>query len=298
MYKDDLVQTSSYGTTFYIPWDIIKKENNSTFLENMAITKVGYFKNAIGHSVMRPGINEYVLLYCVEGNGWVQTTDKCKNVSKGELVILNKNLPHGYGTSIDNPWSIYWIHFIGKGVEDILRRLELTYESPMIHVGTRSDLVMPINDCLNTLSNGYSFSHLFHATTCLQSFFSNIFQIKTYAQLQNSNNINVESLIHFMKNNIREVYTLEEFADYMCMSKYHFGRKFKERTGYSPIEYFTRLKIQKACELLEASSLEIKVISEYLSFCNPYYFSEVFKKITGYSPRDYRKIHGAGVIKT
>jgi Transcriptional regulator containing an amidase domain and an AraC-type DNA-binding HTH domain len=292
MNKNSAYVDSSYGASFYIPEDIIIKESRNMFLENMVITKAGYFKNAKGHEIKREGINEYIMLYCIDGNGWIQIEDKLKAVCKGDLVFLESKIPHKYGASKENPWSIYWVHFVGKGISDILYRLEISKQSPILHVGERTDLIMLMNEVLKTLSNGYSFSDLFHASTCLQNFFSNIFQIRTYSHMHSKNSINLESLIHFMRQNIREVYTLEQLADNMCMSKYHFARRFKERTGYSPIEYFTRMKIQKACELLETTSIEIKEISGYLSFCNPYYFSEVFKKITGYSPRDYRNIHG------
>ncbi|BCJ94696.1 transcriptional regulator [Anaerocolumna cellulosilytica] len=292
MYKDNLKLTSSMGTTLYIPENIIEKERKDTFLENMIITKIGYFKEAKRHAVERPGINEYIMLYCIEGNGWLRTDEMTKLISKGNLVLLESNTPHAYGAAQDNPWSIYWVHFIGKGIADIFYRLEISKQSPIVQVGVRAELSLSMEVALRTLSNGYSFSDLFHASSTLQNFFSNILQIKTYSHLQATNNINLEDLILFMKSNIQEVYTLEQLADKMCMSKYHFSRKFKERTGYSPIDYFTRMKIQKACELLETSLVEIKVISEYLSFSTPYYFSEVFKKITGYSPKNYRKKYG------
>ena len=282
----------SFGASYHIPDNVIKKECDNPFLENMVITKIGYFKNASGHEMKRLGINEHILMYCIDGNGWIHTENLRKPVGKGDLVFLQAKSAHEYGAAEECPWSIYWVHFIGKGVDDLFKRLEMSNHSNIMHVGERTDLTLLMAEALETLSKGYSFADLFHASACLQNFLSYILQIKTYAQLQDAKGTHLESLFHFLRHNIREVYTLEQLADYMCMSKYHFARKFKARTGYPPIEYFTRMKIQKACELLETSSVEVKEISDYLSFCNPYYFSEVFKKITGHSPRAYRNIHG------
>jgi len=291
MNKDCLFAIYSYGTSLYIPEEIIARESQNPFLENLRVTKIGYFKNAAGQSVIRSGINECILMYCVEGTGWLQTDGKQEQVGKGDLVFLEAKLPHSYHSDLEHPWSIYWMHFAGSGVGDIQRRLEVSNHSPILHVGVRTDLIMIMTEAIRTISNGYSFSDLFHAATCLQSFISSIYQIKTYAKLQSNNSFGLESLMHFMRQNIREVYTLEQLAEQMCMSKYHFARKFKDRTGYSPIDYFTRMKIQKACELLETTAIDIKEISAYLSFCNPFYFSEVFKKIIGHSPREYRSTH-------
>lgn len=282
----------SFGAAYTIPENIITKACANTFLENMIVTKIGYFKNALGHEIKRDGIHEHILLYCIDGNGWIRTNSLKKPVCKGDLVFLEADSPHEYGAAEENPWSIYWVHFLGKGVDDIFRCLDMSSPSNILPVGERTDLILLMGEALKTLANGYSFSDLFHASACLQNFLSYILQINTYAHLQDAKSIPLESLVHFLRQNICETYTLDQLAEYMCMSKYHFTRKFKERTGYSPIEYFTRMKIQKACELLETSSVEVKEISGYLSFCNPYYFSEVFKKITGYSPRDYRNVHG------
>ncbi len=104
----------------------------------------------------------------------------------------------------------------------------------------------------------------------------------------------MESVINYMLQNIDTKFSLEQLSDYIKMSKYHFVRKFKETTGYSPIQYFNRLKIQKACELLDTTSLDINEISLILSFNTPYYFSEVFKKIVGYSPSKYRRFGSNG----
>ncbi|MGE7057069.1 helix-turn-helix domain-containing protein, partial [Paenibacillus glucanolyticus] len=68
----------------------------------------------------------------------------------------------------------------------------------------------------------------------------------------------------------------------------HFTFRFKEATGYSPIDYYLRLKIQLACQHLDLTGQSIKEISHRLGFQDPYYFSRLFKKIMGKSPSDYR----------
>jgi AraC-like DNA-binding protein len=64
---------------------------------------------------------------------------------------------------------------------------------------------------------------------------------------------------------------------------------FSRKTGYSPLSYFSHLKIDKACEYLDFSKLKIKEISFALGYSDPYYFSKDFQKKIGLSPRNYRK---------
>jgi AraC-like DNA-binding protein len=57
--------------------------------------------------------------------------------------------------------------------------------------------------------------------------------------------------------------------------------------GTPPMKYFMRLKMKKACFLLESSSLKVKEIGKQLGFENEYYFSRAFKMCVGTSPRNY-----------
>lgn len=81
-------------------------------------------------------------------------------------------------------------------------------------------------------------------------------------------------------------------AGEMKVSKVYLCRIFKKYKNMTPIDYFNRLKIDRACELLvQFSSLPLQKISDMLGFNDVYYFSKVFKKIVGVSPSVYRRDH-------
>lgn len=63
------------------------------------------------------------------------------------------------------------------------------------------------------------------------------------------------------------------------------------------MSYYTRLKIERAKELLRGGNMTVSQISELLSFNAPDYFSKTFRKFTRMTPSKYRKLHGSSAAK-
>ena len=65
-----------------------------------------------------------------------------------------------------------------------------------------------------------------------------------------------------MQKKIQTVVSLRELAAFAGLSVSHFSAVFRERTGYSPIEYFNHLKIQKACQYLAFTGMTVKELAD------------------------------------
>ncbi|PGH40196.1 MAG: AraC family transcriptional regulator, partial [Candidatus Nephrothrix sp. EaCA] len=63
----------------------------------------------------------------------------------------------------------------------------------------------------------------------------------------------------------------------------------RKKTGYSPMVFFNRLKVQRACQYLKSSTLRINEIAYKIGIQDPFYFSRMFAKTIGISPAEYRK---------
>ena len=73
----------------------------------------------------------------------------------------------------------------------------------------------------------------------------------------------------------------------MQLSSAYLSRVFKETTGYSVIEFFNKIKVDKAKELIIEGDKKVKEVAQILGFTDEFYFSRIFKKIEGISPSEF-----------
>ncbi|WP_019909854.1 response regulator transcription factor [Paenibacillus sp. HW567] len=82
--------------------------------------------------------------------------------------------------------------------------------------------------------------------------------------------------------------SLDEVADHLHLNASYFSRLFKKETGTTFIEYVTRLKMERAKELLDGTHSTVGEICEQLGYDNQSYFIKTFKVHAGVTPAEYR----------
>src|SRR5690606_37753328 len=78
--------------------------------------------------------------------------------------------------------------------------------------------------------------------------------------------------------------TLEEVAREACLSPYHFHRSFHEAFGAAPMQWFKKIKMEKAKMLLAAGGHSVSEAALCSGFADVAGFSKAFKRECGVSP--------------
>ena len=254
---------------------------------------VGYFPHARWHFVERKKpISQAIIISCVEGEGWVRFGNgETIPVHNGETALIPSNTIHTYGASADEPWTIYWVHVNGPKAEALPGLLEVNFDDPVLFVGKDPALASLFEHILSILSRGYSADSLLQASMALGELIAH-FIVNRHRQPNNDNGIDerIERVIDRMHNSLSETLSIEELASEVNLSCSHFAAIFKKRTGFPVLDFFTRLKMQHACFLLDSTNMPIKVIAADLGFDDPLYFSRSFRRIYDLSPLQYRTI--------
>jgi AraC-like DNA-binding protein/ligand-binding sensor protein len=102
-------------------------------------------------------------------------------------------------------------------------------------------------------------------------------------------NSEINEAKEYILKNYKQALTLDDIADKVCLSKYHFSRMFKKIEGINFSHYLRQIRLGQAKELLRKTDLSIGEIAHNCGFIDRKHFNKVFKETQQSSPRDFRK---------
>ena len=291
MYNTIPFHSDCYNSFFRLPEEIIKKNESHPILNQFMLVSAGHkdTQHNIGHYVERYSKDEYIVIYCVEGEGWVKYENEIRTIQSGEIFFCHSDTLHHYGSHDERPWTIYWSCFRGDHVPYFLEFGGAGSFKPVLQIRDSYRLISLFSEILEILKNGYASIHLLYASGCLKLILNHLAIQMTYSENKTSSECIIENAITFMLENINTSLNLNIVSKNFNLSKDHFIRLFKKKIGFTPIDYFIRLKMQQACQLLSATNLTIKEIACRLGYIDIYHFSRIFKNKIGYSPKHYRE---------
>ncbi len=98
----------------------------------------------------------------------------------------------------------------------------------------------------------------------------------------------IETVVKILRKEYGGNINLEVIADRVHLSPNYLSYLFKKETGQSFMKYLTDYRIEKAKELLRATTLRIGTICEAVGYSNTSYFCSIFRSHVGCTPAQYR----------
>ena len=263
---------------------------NDPILSGVHITDIGYYPKAKFHFRERlHGIDQHIIIYCIEGKGWAEIEKTKQTIQPGSFIVVPAETSHRYAADENDPWTIYWVHFKGHLVKHIVDLMISHIQHHIGHIHYNEARIKLFDEIYLTLERGYSRDNLYYANMCFWHFLTSfIFDEKFNYPGKKKTADQVDLSIDFMQKNLKVTLALDDIARSVNLSVPHYSAIFKKKTGFAPIEYFNHLKIQKACQYLQFTDLRVKEIAAELGIEDPYYFSRIFSKLMSVSPNDYR----------
>ncbi len=107
------------------------------------------------------------------------------------------------------------------------------------------------------------------------------------APRHNENNTLLISICDFLEKNVEAPLHFSDIKKRFNVSASVIKKVFREHMGCGAMEYFTRLKIDAAKELIRESDLNFTEIADRLAFNTSQYFTTVFRRVSGMTPSEY-----------
>ena len=276
-----------------LPREVVSVALKHGLLRQLLPTDIGFYPKANGHFIKRSvGVDQSILIYCIKGHGWCEIEENRHEIRPGELLVIEPGTPHAYGADSSRPWTIYWAHLKGDSNLLLLGELGVTTAKPVVWLGEEPELLALFEELLDVMEHGYAASRLLYASQIL----GHLIGLMIWASHRSSGgNLNaaqkVAQSIAYMKQHLDQSASFASFAAMANVSESHYRSLFKHETGYSPMDYFIRLRIHKACQHLDTTDLTVKEIAQSTGYEDALYFSHVFKSVAELSPAKYRQQH-------
>lgn len=240
---------------------------------------------------LRPrGRLDYQIIYVASGKAHFYFDGIEQIVTAGSMVIYRpKEEQKYYYYGIDHT-EVYWLHFTGGNVKNILRKYGITDDMHVIPTGTSLEykhLFEQIIQELKLCKDDYEellVNYLQHLLILIHRAINSKPRGKNQLLLSEMDNA-----VRYFHENYNKPICIEEYAAKQHMSVSWFIRNFKEYSGSTPTQYLLSLRIANAQTLLEKTNYTVTEISEIVGYDNPLYFSRLFKKQSGLSPSEFRK---------
>lgn len=94
---------------------------------------------------------------------------------------------------------------------------------------------------------------------------------------------------NFIREHLQEDITLADIAKSACTSTFYICKLFKKSTGLNLTEYVSRLRVERAKELLHNPQVRISEIAYEVGFQSLTHFNRVFRAMVGESPTAFRE---------
>jgi len=109
------------------------------------------------------------------------------------------------------------------------------------------------------------------------------------AQRQTKNKSAVERATDFIQANLHREISLDDVAEQLHFTPSYLANLFKKATGETVVEYISRLKMERAAELVCDPDSKIATVAQVLGYNDRRYFSELFRRKFGCTPSEYRE---------
>lgn len=253
------------------------------------ITQIGHYYCTHAYTIKRDYFSPILVICVCAGCLHVDYRGASHRLMAGDVILIDCREPHYYYSDMDG-LEFYYIHFEGSNSHEICRHI-LSQRGSVVEKHNAAALTEFVKNTMQFYEEGNT--ETVFEESC------RVYEIFRYLHGGSETEAGVASYIdtvtEYINKNIGRRITLEELADAVALSSYHFSRRFKRDTGYSPVEYANHKKLDYAKTLLIRTDWTVTEIAERTGFSFKG-FIKLFTKSEGCSPLAWRNQRQRNIV--
>lgn len=232
---------------------------------------------------------DFQLLYVAAGKAHFFFDGQERIVPAGYMVLYRPKEEQKYRYYGVDQTEVYWVHFTGNNVTNILRQYGIADSVRVIYTGVSLEYKRIFSQMIQELQMCQENYEEFLVLLLRQIFILIQRQLSRCPKVGSGfMDSEIETAVRYFQQHYNTPLSIEEYASSRGISVSWFIRSYRELTGFTPMQYILSIRIANAQNLLETTEYNMTEISGILGYENPLYFSRVFKKQVGVSPSQFR----------
>lgn len=234
-------------------------------------------------------LSSYQLIYISGGSGRFESREiGSQPVGAGTFLVLFPGVWHRYRPHRSTGWVEHWIELVGPGIERLQDAGAIQPAEPLLRIGPCPPVVELFERCHAMFRDGVDTDQAAGAMLGLAIVSLAHAAARDHGHGDSLADVAVRRAQVLMSESIGQPIRMEALAEELGIGYSYFRRAFAARTGLSPKQYYLRLRIRRAQDLISSSDLSIRQIAETLGFDSQFHLSKQFRQYTAMAPSAWR----------
>ncbi len=233
----------------------------------------------------------YYMIYVESGYGYIETQHSKQKIYENTMFFMDLSKPYKIFADKQLPWKIHWLLFTGQSSDYIMEKIMLSNN----HIFTLALEDKLCNGFISILDYYLSNPDSEHLSIKLHSMMTSLlceivlscsyFSLKLNHQVKYPDPVKV--IIKYIEQNYFRKITIDVLAKLTYLNKSYLIRLFKKHTGYAPIEFINKFRLEYSRQLLLSEHISVEQVAMNLGFGTHSYFTKCFKREYSITPTEY-----------
>ena len=264
--------------------------NNLSYNGQFYVSSGSFEKAKPTHHYGPIGRSGYMIHCVTSGHGIFISDGKTYHVKKGDMFFIQPHKTIVMKADQDDPWSYYWIRFIGNLASKYMDRINLTYKNPIMNVKDLPGVYDRVIGIVEYSKNKGPKDFYYQAKVLeILDLLEKKYPKNTNKRSQLSKDDICKVAIQYIRNHYDEQISVHDLVSYLNIDRTYLYRIFMRKHNMSPQEYINQYRLQKASELLKSPEGTIESVAYSSGFKTYQSFFKMFKKYYAISPLAFRE---------